>query len=224
MVESTTPPPSLRDLVSREFVPVAPLRKAWVRALAVLPLAVILLFAAPFVFGVRADAGELGWLLTWGASWLQLAAGMWLVTVALRTAVPGRAPADRNLVTALGLAIAAVVTTTFVTWVVSPTSIADESVAYVSEVCFTHTLLGAVPVISMATLLAARALPQRPLVTGALLGTAGGLLSDAGWRLFCHYSDPLHVLPTHLGAIVAATFIGVVAGAIVRWRQRTSAA
>jgi hypothetical protein len=58
-----------------------------------------------------------------------------------------------------------------------------------------------------------------PQIAGALYGAGAGLLSDAGWRLFCHYSDPLHVLPTHLGAVVAATLLGALAGRLLRPRR-----
>jgi hypothetical protein len=33
-------------------------------------------------------------------------------------------------------------------------------------------------------------------------------MSDAGWRLFCHFSEPAHVLAGHLGGIALATIIG----------------
>jgi hypothetical protein len=212
------PPPALRELVAREFRPVTPLRKPWMRASVMLPCAVLLLIAAPVIFGLREDAARLGWGLTWGASLLQIGVGMWLVALALREAVPGRALPRSVIGTALGLVLASIGTVTLVTWVVSPIKITTESVAYVSLFCFVHTLLAAVPVIALVGALVARASPLRPRVAGVLAGAAGGLLSDAGWRLFCHYSDPLHVLPTHLGAVVAAALLGLVCGFAFRRR------
>lgn len=47
--------------------------------------------------------------------------------------------------------------------------------------------------------LAARAYPTRPVVAGALLGLGAGLMANAGWRLFCHFSEPAHVLSAHVG-------------------------
>jgi hypothetical protein len=212
------PPRALRDLVADDLRAVKPLRKPWARAAATLPLALLLLIAAPVIFGVRQDADRLGWILTWGASLLQLAVGMRLVSLALRESVPGRALPRALIWASLGLAIGTVVVVAIVTWFVSPIRITTESVGYVSAVWFGHTLLGALPVILLLGVLVARAYPLRPHVAGALYGAAGGLLSDAGWRLFCHYSDPLHVIPVHLGAVVAAILLGVLCGSVFRPR------
>jgi hypothetical protein len=145
--------------------------------------------------------------------------GMRLVALALRESVPGRALARGAIGAALGLAFGSVVVVTVVTWAVSPIRITTESVGYVSVFCFGHTLLGAVPVIVLVGILIARAYPVRPHVAGALSGAAAGVMSDAGWRLFCHYSDPLHVLPTHLGAVLAATLLGLLCGVLFRRRR-----
>jgi hypothetical protein len=36
-------------------------------------------------------------------------------------------------------------------------------------------------------------------------------MADAGWRLFCHFSEPLHVLGSHTLGIAAAAAIGLAA-------------
>lgn len=212
-------PPALRELVARDLTPVTRLRKPWVRASVALPCAFLLLIAAPVIFGLREDAERLGWMLTWGVSFMQIVLGMRLVALALRESVPGQALARGAIGTALGLAFGSVVVVTLVTWAVSPIRITTESVGYVSVFCFAHTLLGAVPVIGLVGILIARAYPLRPHVAGAISGAAAGVMSDAGWRLFCHYSDPLHVLPTHLGAVMAATLLGVLCGSVFRRRR-----
>lgn len=213
------PPPALRQLVAGDLQPVRPLRKPWIRASATLPCAFLLLIAAPVIFGLREDAERLGWVLTWGMSSLQIGIGMRLVALALRESVPGQALPRGVLGTALGLALGSVVVVTFATWIVSPIHITTESVAYVSVFCFVHTLVASVPVVVLVGILVARAFPLRPHIAGALSGAAGGVLSDAGWRLFCHYSDPLHVLPTHLGAVMTATLLGVLCGLVFRRRR-----
>ena len=209
-------PTRLRDRIARDLAPVAPLRKPWLRAAAALPLGVLLLFAASALYGLRGDAGRLGWGLTWGLSTVELALGMLLIGMALRDAVPGRVLTPRAVAASFGAAVGAVVLITLVTWRVSPTRIVSESVAYVTSICFGYTLLAAVPVILFAGLLAARAYPLRPQIAGAMYGAGAGLLSDAGWRLFCHYSDPGHVLPSHLGAVVAASLLGALLGRLLR--------
>jgi hypothetical protein len=214
-----TVPATLRDRIAAELAPVAPLRKPWVRAAAALPLAVLLLFAASTIYSFRADAGRLGWALTWGLSTVELALGMLLIGFALREAIPGRVWSPPALLASLGAALGAVLIVTFTTWRVSPTRIVTESVAYVTTVCFGYPLVAALPVILLAGLLASRAYTLRPQIAGALYGAGAGLLSDAGWRLFCHYSDPAHVLTAHLGAIVAATLLGALTGRLFRPRS-----
>ena len=212
-------PPVLRERIAAELAPVAPLRKPWLRAAAALPLAVLLLFAASSIYGLRGDAGRLGWTLTWGLSTVELALGMLLIGFALREAIPGRVWSPPALLGSLGAALGAVLFITFATWRISPTRIVSESVAYVTSVCFGYPLLAAVPVILFAGLLVSRAFPLRPQIAGALYGAGAGLLSDAGWRLFCHYSDPGHVLSAHLGAIIAATLLGALTGRLLRPRR-----
>ena len=215
MIRGTTPPP-LRDRIAADLAPVAPLRKPWLRAATALPLGVLLLFAASSVYGLRGDAGRLGWALTWGLSTVELALGMLLIGMALRDAVPGRVWSPPVLAASLFTTLGAVVLITLVTWRVSPVEIVNEPVAYVTRICFGYTLLAAIPVILFAGLLAARAYPLRPWIAGAMYGAGAGLLSDAGWRLFCHYSDPWHVFPSHLGAVLAASLLGALTGRLLR--------
>jgi hypothetical protein len=62
-------------------------------------------------------------------------------------------------------------------------------------------------------------LPLRPGVAGALYGLGCGLIADAGLRLYCEYSAPLHVLVAHGGAIVGAMMAGALVAVIVAPRQ-----
>ena len=68
----------------------------------------------------------------------------------------------------------------------------------------------ALPVVVLASVLAARAYPVRPVIAGAMLGLGGGLMADAGWRIFCHFSEPAHVLSAHLAAVVVSSLLGAV--------------
>jgi hypothetical protein len=78
----------------------------------------------------------------------------------------------------------------------------------VSGLCFTWSAVSAWPAVAVAAVLAARAYPTRPAFTGALLGLGAGLMADAGWRLFCHFSEPAHVLAAHLAAVLASAAAG----------------
>ena len=76
--------------------------------------------------------------------------------------------------------------------------------------CFRTSALAALPALVFAGLLAARALPLRPLAAGALYGLGAGLMSDAGLRLYCDYSVLSHVLFAHMGAVAGVTIAGAV--------------
>jgi hypothetical protein len=78
----------------------------------------------------------------------------------------------------------------------------------VGGICFAGSAATALPVVAFASILAVRAYPTRPAVAGALLGLGAGLMADAGWRIFCHFSEPAHVLSAHLAAVVMSTLIG----------------
>jgi len=58
--------------------------------------------------------------------------------------------------------------------------------------------------------LAARAFPLRPRLAGALYGIGAGLMADAGWRLFCHFSGPAHVLGAHTLGVIVTGLLGTV--------------
>jgi hypothetical protein len=78
------------------------------------------------------------------------------------------------------------------------------------------------PAAALASVLVARAYPTRPAVTGLLSGLGAGLMGDAGWRLFCHFSDPTHVLSAHLAAVATAGLCGAALARLLH-RQRRSA-
>jgi hypothetical protein len=203
-------PPLLRDAVARDLRPVRPLPRPLVRALWLAPFAIVLLVASVAAFGLRRDSLVLGLALTWGASSLQMLLGLALVAAALREAVPGTSLTRRALGTAFGTALIAVITITWTTWVVSPTRIAPWAVGSVWRICFGATILTALPALAMSGWLVARAFPIRPRFAGALYGLGAGLLADAGWRLFCHFSEPAHVLGAHTAAIAVTCALGAI--------------
>jgi len=205
-----TLPPSLREAVSRDLRAVRPLPAPAIRALWLSPWAIALLIASEAAFGLRRDAPALGLTLTWGASGLEMALGLLLIAAALREAVPGTTLTRRVVGLAGATALLAVVAITWVTWTLSPTRINPRAVLLVWRICFGATLLTALPPLAISGWLVARAFPLRPAVAGVLYGLGSGLLADAGWRLFCHYSDPRHVFSAHAAAVVAACALGTV--------------
>jgi hypothetical protein len=200
-------PSDLRDRLSADYRPVRSLPPPWARAMWLLPFAVIALIAAPIAFNVRQDAPLLGWLGLWGFSLLQCIMGFSLVAAALRESIPGRGWSRGAIVMWLTVPIVAVVAVTIASWQFSPVLLRG-GWWMVWTVCFSGSAATALPIVALASILAARAYPTRPALAGALIGLGAGLMADAGWRMFCHFSEPAHVLSAHLAAVIATGAIG----------------
>jgi len=201
-------PFALRERLASDYHAVRVLPSAWVRALWVCPLAVLALCAAPFWFDVRVDAARLGWFALWGASALQTIVGVAVVAAALRESVPGRSWSRTALALWLGIPFALVVGVTIISWQASPILLRGDGWWLVAGMCFSGSVATALPVVALGSILAARAYPTRPALAGALIGLGAGLMADAGWRIFCHFSEPSHVLSAHLAAVIASSIIG----------------
>jgi hypothetical protein len=213
-------PANLRAVVSADLRAVTPLARPVVRLVWLVPVAILLLFAAMLVFGLRRDAPRLGILLTWAASIGQMLVGLALMGAALRESVPGTTLSRRLVGIAFGSALIVVLTVTWLTWAASPTVVAPGFITYVWSVCLTGTVVSALPALAIAGWLAARAFPLRPRLAGALYGVGAGLLADAGWRLFCHFSDPAHVLPAHVLGVAVVGALGVIVA--TRFSRKTT--
>jgi hypothetical protein len=207
-------PQDLRASLASDYRPVRPLASPWARALWLWPLAVLVLFAAPSVFDVRADAARLGLGGTWGASLVQVAVGLALAAAAMREAVPGRGWSRRAIGLWLGLPLALLAFTTLASWELSPVLL-RRNWSIIGLACFAGSLASGLPLVALASVLAARAYPTRPAVAGALLGLGAGLIADAGWRLFCHFSEPAHVLSAHVGAVLVSMAAGSLLATVI---------
>ena len=211
-------PPHLRAAIEADLRAVSPLPPPLVRAGWVAPIGVLLLCAAAMVFGVRRDAVRLGLMLTWGASSIEMALGLALVAAALREAIPGTTLSRRALAMAFGSALVAVVAITFMTWTVSPFRLGRDPRLFVWRICFGATVVSALPALIVSAWLVARAYPLRPALAGALYGLGAGLMADAGWRIFCHFSDPAHVFGAHLAAVAVTTLLGALTATLLARR------
>jgi hypothetical protein len=200
-------PTELRARIGADYTAVQPLPPPFVRALWVAPFAVLALLAAPAYFSVRADAAQLGWFATWGVSLLQLAAGFAVIAAALRDAVPGRAWTAPQLVLWIAGPLLVVIVVTVASASISALPL-GEGWWVVGAVCLTGSAAMAMPIVALANVLAARAYPTRPAIAGLMLGAGAGLMADAGWRIFCHYGEPAHVLSAHLGGVVVSALAG----------------
>jgi hypothetical protein len=205
-----TTPSKLRASVEADLRPVRPLARPVLRAGWVAPIACAVLAAAPLAFGIRRDAAQLGWVLTWGASAFEMLLGLGLVTAALREAVPATMLSRRALGVAFCAAGAAISAITWLTWSTSAIQLVHDPRAIVWRICVAGIVVSAAPPLFAAAWLTARAFPLRPAVAGSLYGLGAGLMADAGWRIFCHFSNPAHVFGAHTAAVAVATAAGAV--------------
>ena len=210
-----TVPAELRARIAADWGPVKALPSPLLRSLWLTPFAVLALLAAPTYFNVRSDAPQLGWALGWGASLLQVGLGFVVIAAALRESVPGRAWRPAALAAFIVLPVAAVIAVTFASFDASAISL-QRGFWLVSVICLAGSAATALPIVALANVLAARAYPTRPAIVGVLLGLGAGLMADAGWRMFCHFTEPSHVLTAHAGGVLLAALSGALLALTLR--------
>jgi hypothetical protein len=197
---------ALRTAISLDLAPVRRLPPPFSRVLSVVPLALLLLLAAPVVFEFR-ELRSLGWMWSWGASALQTTAGLIIIALALRESVPGRNLRSLALAGVVVGVVLLFIAVTAGAWSANPVSLSRDW-WQIGAMCAIGSATSALPAVVLCALLIVRAYPLRPAVAGAVAGLGGGLLADAGWRLFCHFSEPAHVLAAHFGGVAVATLAG----------------
>ena len=138
---------------------------------------------------------------------MQALIGLALVAAALREAVPGRAWSRAATAMWILVPLTVVLLVTWNSWEASQV-VLGRGWWIVGLACLGGSLASGLPVVALASVLAARAYPTRPALAGALLGLGAGLVADAGWRLFCHFSEPAHVLSAHVGAVLVSMVLG----------------
>jgi hypothetical protein len=205
-------PAALLNQVQNDLGPVRPLASPLRRLLALAPLALLLLFGPPMLYGWRQNLSSLPSWTSWGLSMLESLSGMALMALALRQAVPGFDIRVRWMWLAFAGAALLFASVSLTTAHVLPTPLFDwSSATRVAWECVFMELIFALPSLAISAWLVARALPTRPAVTGAAYGLAVGLMTDAGMRLFCRIDQPLHVFAAHGGTIL----LGAAGGALI---------
>lgn len=206
----------LRERVTRDLRPVRPLLRPWQRAALLAPAVLLAAAAAPAVLGVRFDLAQLGPWLAWGGSAVELAFAVMLIAASLREAVPAQMVPRSTAAWLLAAAAATTAVLAVTTNIVSPEPQVRDETFRSWAFCWQGAVLVGAPLLLAILVFIVRGLPARPALAGALAGMGAGAAVDGGWRLYCSYSAPAHVLPSHGGAVLALTLVGVLAGTIVR--------
>lgn len=207
---------SLVDRVRADIEPVRPLAPPARRALALVPLAVILFFGPPLYHHWRENLAQLPLWASWGLSVLESLGGIALLGFALRQAVPGMAARRRWVLLALAAGLLLFTCVSLATEAVLPTPLRGPgSWMRLAWECVAMELPFAIPALAVSGWLVARALPTYPVLTGAAYGLAVGLMTDAGMRLYCWIDQPLHVFAGHGGTILLGMIGGAVMAALI---------
>lgn len=214
-------PKALRDAVRGDFAPLVPLMAPWRRALALALPTLVVLTAAVVVLARGPGMPFLLSLAGCGVSILEWTAGLGLLWLALREAVPGMGFGAGRSLLALAGAVGLQISLGLLIWQRTGAGLTGPGAVAAGAQCVTIEGAIGLPHLALAIWLALRALPVRPRWSGALAGAAAGLLADGVWHLVCARTDLEHILVWHLGATVAMTLVGALTGSF--WRSKRAA-
>ncbi len=212
-------PDRLRQALERDARPVRPLSPAWLRLGWVLLWGLSVATVVPALFGMRRDAGALGFFLVWGVGVAQLGLGLWLVYLALRESVPAAGFSRGVRLASLLVAGAVPAAAGIIIWARLEMPLPGPMGLAKGLTCMTmETALG-LPALLLTVLLVGRAWAVRPRWAGLLGGAGAGLLADAVQHLICPVADLQHVLIWHGAAIILLSLAGWVAGLMIERRR-----
>jgi hypothetical protein len=216
-------PKTLQEAVGQNLQPVRPLHPAWRRTLVVATVTAFVLATVLLVLKLqlRSDLAEIPMWLSWGSSFLELIAGVFLVGLALREAIPGAGIPAGGARAALGAGLGFQVLVAVATWMHSQGMLMGDDWIAQSIVCLKRDSTMVLPIFVVTMWLVFRALPLRAPIAGILGGAGSAITGDAITHLLCPMSDLRHVLVWHSGAILGFMLLGWMVGTIwqrIRWR------
>ncbi len=216
-------PPALREALDRDARPVRPILPTLARTIAVSLTALVVCAAAVVVHGMRADAAELGLARQWLPALMRVAAGVWLIHLALRSAQPAGGPSRRlQLAGALLTPILLAVLAEWLSPGAGPRSSFHSWLAAALG-CYPLEMAIAVPGAILSGWLLARAYPIRPVFTAAVGAAGAGMIADAAMHLSCPVRDWPHTLLVHGAAVATVSLAAAVLGMLTlrsRFRAR----
>ncbi len=211
-MRETRVPAALFSAVQRDLRPVRPLASPARRALALLPVALVLLVGMPMFWAWRTHGVLAPWP-AWGLSALESALSLVIVAAGLREAVPGRELSARALSVLICIACIGFLLVNATTR--GPVAVPAETwIRWIRE-CISMAIAFSAPALIAPAWLVSRALPNRPALTGALCGLGVGLMADAGLRLACWDGVYAHIVLAHGGAVVLLVALGALSATLV---------
>jgi hypothetical protein len=212
-------PTALLHAVRRDLRPVRPLASPARRALALVPIAVVLLIGMPLFWAWQAGVPLAPWPSHWGVSAVEAALALLLLGAGFREAIPGRELSAGTL-TALTVVVCIGFLFLNATADAQPAVPLDHLTHWIWE-CVSMTITFSVPALAAPAWLVSRALPNRPALSGALCGLGVGVMADSGLRLFCWGGTNVHVILGHAGAIAILVVLGALSASVVeRLKER----
>jgi hypothetical protein len=202
-------PAALHAAIRADLKPVRPLAPPALRALALLPLGLVLLLAVPQFWSWQHHAA-LAPSPAWALSALETLMSLVVLAAGFREAVPGRQLASRAIAALLMASVTCFLLINLTTYRYA--GVSDALLLKWFGECITTALSYSIPALIVPAWLVHRALPGRPALTGALCGLGVGLMADAGMRIICWDGDYLHVLVAHGGAILILVALGAISG------------
>lgn len=208
-------PAALFDAIKHDLRPVRPLASPGRRALALLPLGIVLLIGMPAFWAWRSHLSPLTTWPSWGLSALETALSLVILAAAFREAIPGRELSTRMLAMLMCLACGVFFAFNKTVQLTEPVPV--QTVMHWMWNCIAMATAFSIPALVVPMWLVSHALPNRPALTGALGGLGIGLMADAGLRLLCWNGTHAHVLLAHGGAIATLVALGALSAT---WLER----
>ena len=204
---------ALRAAVRDNAAPVRPVLAPRVRASIVVAIGIAVAALDVAIVGLRGDAARLGPVVVWLPAALRLAAGAWLVLLAMREASPSEGPARST-----GLAALAAL----------PLLLAGSATALVRTrpgsgisplACYAEIVALAVPAMVGIGWLLSRGFALRPVFAAVAGGLGASVLAETALHLTCPATSFEHNLLIHGGAVASLALVALGWGLRSRFRR-----
>jgi hypothetical protein len=204
-------PQALLEKLSQDLRPVRAVLPARVRSAIVILLGAFAAIVLLMRFGVRDDIAAQDTMRFSAFLLVRIAAGVTLIALALREAIPSAAAPDRVRSSALLIGL--------VLLVLLPLFFATGDAPLAPMQCGVLILaVSALPFVALMILIY-RAYPLRPVVTGLTAGLGSGLLAEAALFAMCSNAGAMHGTVVHGSAVAIMGVIGAIIGYVTKRRS-----